>query len=225
MFFSLVNICVSFSELYITAKVVIAINHFLPHRVAIVLSITVVGYALVSLTTGVLLKSALHGLDNTFAVLDRVLDDEYEPPENDLASGSTRSLIKWDDIGSNGKRFVLYGPRPADITALLGREAKRPIRIYAGYNTGDSLKERAQIALDELKRVGGFKRSLLIIAVPTGTGWLDPSAVDTVEYLHTGDTAIVGLQYSYLPSWLTLLVEPQASSRAAKALFNAVYDH
>ena len=66
--------------LYITAKVVVAINHFLPHRVAIVLGATVVGYALVSLTTGVLLKSALHGLDDTFAVLDRVLDDEYERP-------------------------------------------------------------------------------------------------------------------------------------------------
>jgi len=211
--------------LYITARVVIAINHFLLHRVAIVLSITVVAYVLVSLATGVLLKSTLHGLDNTFAALGQVLDDQYEPPKNDLASGSTRSLIEWDDIGSNGKRFVLYGPRPADITTLLGREAKRPIRVYAGYNTGDSMKERAQIALDELKRIGGFKRSLLIIAVPTGTGWLDPSAVDTVEYLHAGDTAIVGLQYSYLPSWLTLLVEPQASSRAAKALFNAVYDH
>ncbi len=211
--------------LYITAKVVGAINRLLPHRVAIVLSLIVVGYALVSLTTGVLLKSALHGLDNTFAALDRVLDDQYEPPEDDLASGSTRSLIEWDDIGSNGKRFVLYGPRPADITTLLGREAKRPIRIYAGYNTGDSLKKRARIALDELKRVGGFERSLLIIAVPTGTGWLDPAAVDTVEYLHAGDTAIVGLQYSYLPSWLTLMVEPQASSRAAKALFDAVYGH
>ncbi|MFC1665023.1 alpha/beta hydrolase [Pseudomonadota bacterium] len=211
--------------LYITAKVVNAIARLLPHRVAIVLGLTVVGYVLVSIATGVLLKSALHGLDDTFAAMDRVLDDQYEPPIEDLASGSTRSLIEWDDIGRNGKRFVLYGPKQAEITTLLGREAKRPIRVYAGYNTGDSLKERARIALDELKRVGGFERSLLIVAAPTGTGWLDPAAVDTVEYLHAGDIAIVGLQYSYLPSWLTLMVDPQASSRAAKALFDAVYGH
>ncbi len=211
--------------LYITAKVVNSIARLLPRRVAIVLGLMVVGYAIVSLATGVLLRSTLHGLDNTFAALDQVLDDQYEPPEDDPASGSARSLIEWDDVGRNGKRFVLYGPRQADITTLLGREAKRPIRVYAGYNTGDSLKERARIALDELKRVGGFERSLLIVAVPTGTGWLDPAAVDTVEYLHAGDTAIVGLQYSYLPSWLTLMVEPQVSSRAAKAMFDAVYGH
>lgn len=211
--------------LFVAAKVVNAIARLLPRRVAIVLGLTVVGYTLVSLATGVLLKSALHGLDNTFAALDQVLDDEYQPPEDDLASGGTRSLIEWDDIGRNGKRFVLYGPTQADIKTLLGREAKRPIRVYAGFNTGDGLKERARIALDELIRVGGFERSLLIVAVPTGTGWLDPAAVDTVEYLHAGDTAIVGLQYSYLPSWLTLMVEPEASSRAGKAIFDAVYSH
>ena len=33
----------------------------------------------------------------------------------------------------------------------------------------------------------------------------------------SGDTAIVAMQYSYLPSWLTLMVEPEASSRAATA--------
>ncbi len=131
--------------LYITAKVVGAINRLLPHRVAIVLSLIVVGYALVSLTTGVLLKSALHGLDNTFAALDRVLDDQYEPPEDDLASGSTRSLIKWDDIGSNGKRFVLYGPRLADITTLLGREASHPDlrRVQHGRQPEEARPDRA----------------------------------------------------------------------------------
>jgi uncharacterized membrane protein len=211
--------------LFIAAKVINGIARLLPRRVAIVLGLAVVGYALVSLTTGVLLRSALHGLDNTFAALDRVLDDKYDPPEDDLASGSARSVISWDDIGRNGKRFVLYGPGQTDITKLLGREAKHPIRVYAGYNSGDGLEERARLVLDELKRIGGFERSMLIVAVPTGTGWLDPAAVDTVEYLHAGDTAIVGLQYSYLPSWLTLLVEPEASSRAAKAMFDAVYGH
>ena len=107
--------------LFIAAKVVNAFARLLPRRVAIVLGLTIVGYVLVSLATGVLLKSALHGLDNTFAALDRVLDDQYEPPEDDLAFGSTRSLIEWDDIGRNGKRFVLYGPRQADITTLFGR--------------------------------------------------------------------------------------------------------
>ena len=211
--------------LFIAAKIINAIARLLPRRVAIVLGLTVVGYTLVTLATGVLLRSALHALDDTFAALDRVLDEQYTPPEADLASGSAQSLISWDDIGRTGTRFVIYGPREEDITSLLERQAKHPVRVYAGYNTGDSLEERARIALNELIRVGGFDQSLLIVAVPTGTGWLDPAAVDTVEYLHQGDIAIVGMQYSYLPSWLTLLVEPEASSRAGKALFDAVYGH
>ena len=211
--------------LFITTKVVGAIARLLPQRVAIVLGSLVVVYAIVTLATGVLFKSILHGLDETFAALDQVLDDQYDPPEDNLASGSLRSVIAWDDIGRNGKRFVRHAPSQADISTLLGREAKHPIRVYAGFNTGEDLKERARIALEELKRVGGFERSLLIVAVPTGTGWLDPAAVNPVEYLHAGDTAIVGLQYSYLPSWLTLMVEPEASSRAAKALFAEVYGH
>ena len=45
----------------------------------------------------------------------------------------------------------------------------------------------------------------LIVVMPTGTGWIDPAAMDTVEYLHGGDVASVAIQYSYLTSWLSLL--------------------
>ena len=58
---------------------------------------------------------------------------------------------------------------------------------------------------------------------PTGTGWVPPTAVDTLEYLHAGDTAIVSMQYSYVPSWLTILVEPNRSIDAAQTLFDAIY--
>ena len=47
--------------------------------------------------------------------------------------------------------------------------------------------------------------------------------MDTLEYLHDGDTAIVGMQYSYLTSWISLLVEPGYGSDAARAMFRAVY--
>jgi uncharacterized membrane protein len=66
---------------------------------------------------------------------------------------------------------------------------------------------------------------VLVVATPTGTGWLDPGAVDTLEYLHAGDTAIASVQYSYLPSWITLLVEPTHSRESATALFDAIYEH
>jgi uncharacterized membrane protein len=178
-----------------------------------------------SFVDGFILKTSLHAMSETFDKLDRLLDDDYEPPQDDRASGSARSLIAWSEIGRNGKRFVAVGPTKEEIAALIGREAMRPIRVYAGLGTGETPEERARIALAELKRVGGFDRSTLIIATPTGTGWLDPSAVDPVEYIHAGDIATVTLQYSYLPSWLTLMVEPELAQRAAHALFDAVYGY
>ena len=81
------------------------------------------------------------------------------------------------------------------------------------------------LALAEMLRVGAFARKVLVVAVPTGTGWMDPAATDTLEYLHGGDTAIVAVQYSYLSSPLSLLVEPGYSARSGRALFRTVYRH
>ena len=210
---------------YGASRLVNVISRYLPRRVAIVLGGTIFVLFLMSFIDGVILKASLHIMDESFAAMNRLLDDEYEPPEDFRASGSAQSLIAWDDIGRNGKRFVTYGPTKKEIASAVGRDAMQPIRVYAGFDTGDTLKERAQIALAELKRIGGFDRSVLIIATATGTGWIDPSAVNPVEYIHAGDIATVTLQYSYLPSWLTLMVEPELSQQAAKALFKAIYGY
>jgi uncharacterized membrane protein len=66
---------------------------------------------------------------------------------------------------------------------------------------------------------------VLIVVTPTGTGWVDPAAIDSVEYLHNGAVASVALQYSYLASWLSLLVEPGYGAGAARALFNEIYGY
>ena len=206
-------------------KIIDAIAGLLPRRVSIVVGSIVFLGVFLFLVNGVILRATLSGLDESFAALNQVLDDQYDPPADPRASGSAESLIDWSDIGRNGKRFVADGPTKEEISMVTQREALQPIRVYAGFDTGESLEERAQIALDELLRVGGFQRSALIIATPTGTGWLDPSGVNTLEYLHAGDTAIVAMQYSYLPSWLTLLVEPSLARDAANALFNPIYTH
>jgi len=128
-------------------------------------------------------------------------------------------------IGKQGKIFLTSGPTQADIKEFHPHNVIRPIRVYVGIRSHNTPEERAKLALKELKRVGGFDRSVLVVATPTGTGWLDPSAVDTLEYLHGGDTATVSTQYSYLPSWITILVDPKRSIDSATALFNEIYAH
>ena len=51
---------------------------------------------------------------------------------------------------------------------------------------------------------------------------MDPQAADPLEYMHGGDTALVALQYSYLPSWVSFLVDQGKAADAGEALITAV---
>jgi uncharacterized membrane protein len=50
-----------------------------------------------------------------------------------------------------------------------------------------------------------------------------PEATDALELLHRGDTAIVGMQYSSLPSLLSVFLEAGLSSEAGSVLFDAIH--
>jgi uncharacterized membrane protein len=142
-----------------------------------------------------------------------------------LKTGSRASLLAWDELGRAGREFISSGPTSADLRAFSGKAAPEPIRVYVGLRAAETPEARASLALEELKRVGAFERSVLILVTPTGTGWVDPAAIDSVEYLHNGDVASAALQYSYLASWLSLLVEPGYGADAARALFKKIYAH
>ena len=201
------------------------LKRVLPRRVSHVLSVIVVGILLLMIANRIVAKQALNAADAVFLEIDGMVDEGIDPPTDARASGSSASLIAWDSIGRQGKHFVATGPTAEQLGSFSGREAVRPLRVYVGLGGGDTARERAKLALEELKRVGGFERSVLVVATPTGTGWLDPGAVDTLEFLHAGDTAIVSMQYSYLPSWITILVDPNRSKDAARSLFDEIYGH
>lgn len=178
-----------------------------------------------SAADGIIFRYALHAMDSSFQRLDALIDPDVAPPIDPLKTGSGASLMVWDELGRQGRQFVASGPAAKDIGAFFGGEAKEPLRVYVGLNSAKAARERAGLALEELKRVGGFERANLLIVVPTGTGWVDPAGLDTLEYLLKGDVASVAVQYSYLSSWLSLLVEPEYGSETANALFDAVYGY
>ncbi len=201
------------------------LQRYMPRRLAHFISAAIVIVGISLLANDVIARFALNAADQLFLEIDQIVDDGIEQPNDPLASGSSESLIEWDSIGRRGKHFVVNGPTQDGIATFLNRDALKPLRVYAGLASAETNDERADLALRELIRVGGFDRSILIVATPTGTGWLDPGAVDPVEYLHAGNTAIVTMQYSYLPSWLTILVDPTRSRDSATVLFDTVYDH
>jgi uncharacterized membrane protein len=201
------------------------IRQVVPRRVSYVVSTVLVVVVLILLANNVIARLALDAADRVFLQLDQIVDDGVEQPGDPMASGSAKSLVAWKTIGRFGKEFVSTGPTQQTISQFWGKESLQPLRVYVGLGARETARERAKLALEELIRVGGFQRSLLVVTTPTGTGWLDPGAVDTLEYLHGGDTAIVSMQYSYLPSWITILMEPDRSRDDARILFDEIYGH
>lgn len=222
---ALIVLLITRGLIYLGRKVSRQVNRILPRRVSIALATLIIIGVSASFIDGLIIKRTLVFADDIFATMDHIVDDDIE--EDVVFNGSIVKPVGliWEDVGRNGKRFFADGPGREEIEAFTGRPAKDPIRIYAGLNSGETPEERAAVALDQLIATGGFDRSVLVVATPTGTGWLDPAAVQPLAFLHQGDVSIVTSQYSYLPSWLTLMIDPDRSRVEAKALFNAVFAH
>ncbi|SMF58344.1 Uncharacterized membrane protein [Xaviernesmea oryzae] len=201
------------------------LSRAIPRRLSNVVGLLLAGALFWSIGQGILLRLALDAADASFREADALIEDDQPRPESALKTGSASSLIAWQGLGRQGRHFVASGPQAAEIGAFWGGAAQEPVRVYAGLNNAETSKERAALALRELVRQGGFDRSLLVVIVPTGTGWVDPAAIDTLEYLQRGDVASVAVQYSYLTSWLSLLFEPEQGEEAARDLFDAVYGY
>lgn len=198
--------------------------HRVPRRIAGILGLFAAFWLFWAAINDVLLTAALHRVDGIYQRLDAGIEPSMKAPTDPLKAGSSASLISWKDMGHQGRRYLALGPTAKDIAEVTG-SAKDPIRVYAGLNAADTPEERARLALEELKRVGGFERSVLILITPTGTGWVDPGAINSVEYLFGGDIASVAAQYSYLPSPIALMTEDAYGRESAEALFRAVYGH
>lgn len=200
-------------------------GRYVPDRISHLTGIIVAAVLFWSVIDGVLMTSLLRMADRSFQQLDALIDPALPRPTNPMQTGSAQSLITWEDLGRQGRLFVAGGPTAEDLSAYFATERPAPIRVYVGLNSAETAEQRARLALAELKRVGGFERSVLLLVTPTGTGWVDPWSQDTVEYLYRGDIATVAAQYSYLNSPLTLITAPDYGAEAAHVLFAEIYGH
>jgi uncharacterized membrane protein len=190
------------------------------------LSATIVVVLLVALTitllNGVVIKFTMRTLNNTFNSVNDEMSPNIAPPKSRLRSGGPESLASWESLGHQGRIFVKAGPSNNELTAFNGAPATEPIRAYAGLNSADGMRATAELAARELQRTGGLQRAVIAVAFTTGTGWINEAEADALEYMYNGNTAIVSMQYSFLPSWLSFLVDKENARRAGQALFEAV---
>ncbi len=201
------------------------VRRFIPRKVANAVGVLLAALLFWSIANNLLIRTVFRSLDSSFREFDALIEPERPQPTAPGKTGSTASLVRWDELGRAGREYVASGPTAADISAFTGRPAHDPIRVYVGLRGADTARERARLALEELKRQGGFERATLIVITPTGTGWIDPAAMDSIEYLLDGDVASVAVQYSYLNSPLSLLFQPEYGAQAARALFAEIYGY
>ncbi|MFT4014188.1 MAG: alpha/beta-hydrolase family protein [Paracoccus sp. (in: a-proteobacteria)] len=224
---------VVFLALFLTGKAIqglfdllrLRLARHIPAASANVLGLALATIIVVVLTRDGVVNQALQIADRSYVAAQHLTDPTAAPPGQDWQSGSAASLVDWDLMGKPGRDFVLNGPRAAAISGFTGRPAREPLRIYVGLAQDKSPETRARLALEEMRRVGAFDRKVLVVASPTGTGWMDPASYDALEYMQGGDVATVAVQYSYLQSPLALIFETDSGLEQATALMRLVYEH
>jgi uncharacterized membrane protein len=201
------------------------LDKVLPYKLSRLLGAVALGLFVWLVFTGVIENGFFAAANQIFAPRDTRTDEGVVQPESALKSGSPESTSDWDTLGRKGRSFVATGPTVDDINAYSGGGAIEPIRAYVGLKASSTIGGRAEVALAELIRTDAFEREILVVATTTGTGFLDAHAVDPLEYMYNGDTAIVGVQYSYLPSWISLLADKDVTRETSRIVFDEVHSY
>lgn len=137
-------------------------------------------------------------------------------------SGGPGSLIAWTSIGADGSSFIASGPTAAEIGAATGGSAVEPIRIFAPIADGRTQQQTLELVLGEMDRTHAWDRHAILVLTSTSTGFVNEWAAESFEYLLGGDTAIVTMQYSTLPSALALITARDQPPEVGRLLFDAV---
>ncbi len=198
------------------------LNRIAPPRVSAVVVVALLLALTIALLNGIVVRFAMTTINKTFAAVNDETDPKFPAPTSRLRSGGPQSLASWESLGHQGRVFVSAGPTVDELTKFNGRPAIEPIRAYAGLHSADGIEATAELAAEELRREGGLDRDVVAVATTTGTGWINEAEASALEYMYNGNSAIVSMQYSFLPSWLSFLVDKENARHAGQALFEAI---
>ena len=162
--------------------------------------------------------------------LDRDFMRGADRPTEPERSGSPASTVSWESMGRQGRATVAGGPRKRQIERVLGLSdgvAKEPIRIFIGLHGLDAKKSpdyaaMAEEAVAEMHRTGAFERGHIALMAGAGTGWVNDFHTSGFEFVTRGDSAIVSMQYSFLPSAYSYLADHESPVRSTRLLAKAI---
>jgi uncharacterized membrane protein len=195
-----------------------------PSRVHRTIAVVRLGVAVVLLSVAsVAIDVGLNLLISSYDTVNA--DASGQSPTNLGAnSGSPGSGTPWDTLGREGRFYVSNTMTPAAIQDITGRPAQTPVRVYVGMQQGATPQERTDLAVSELDRVDAWSRKYLVIFGVTGTGWVDPNAINALEATTGGDVTTVAVQYSAVPSWIGFVVDPETTVEQNRNTIDGVLD-
>jgi uncharacterized membrane protein len=199
-----------------------AAGHVLPKTIASLIAVVVVALATAWITDSVLFHRGMQAFAGVAAQVNTTPSGRAAPT-SPLRSGGPGSLESYGSLGFQGQMFVTSAPTPDEIMAATARGAIEPIRVYAGRTSDRTVADVADAVIAELQRTRAFDRRVLAVFTTTGTGWVDDWSAQSIEYLANGDSAIAAMQYSYLPSAMSMMTDRGTPREAGKALFDKVY--
>lgn len=201
------------------------LDRALPGRLARFLGGVALALVIWGLWSGVLVNGFFAAANQIFAPRDSSTDEGVTAPTSPLRSGSPESWVPWETLGRQGRNFVSSGPSLEELNAFHGGGAMESIRVYAGIKSAETVDGRARLVLDELIRTNAFDREVLVVATTTGTGFLEPNAMTALDYVTNGNVAVAGVQYSYLPSWISLLADQEEVSVTSQQVFDTIHGY
>ena len=123
--------------------------------------------------------------------------------------------------GLAGGLIVAGGPAVPAGAATAPDVPASPLLHYAHLDgRGDGA--RAAGLVTEWVRTGGLDRDAVVIAVPTGSGWVDGAAVEGARLRFGGSVRLLAMQYSDVPSWQAYLRSPDRAGESATTLLAEV---
>ncbi|MFC5814475.1 alpha/beta hydrolase [Nonomuraea harbinensis] len=198
------------------------LDRYVPHIVGHAIGGILVAFLIAVFFNDVLFSGFVAAMNNVSSVANESTQAGVRRPASPELSGGPRSLVGWQELGKEGRTFTGAALTPRELETFSGKPAEQPIRVYVGLESAPTPRARADLAVRELERTGAFERPVLAVLGTTGTGWVDPGLCEALEYMYNGDTATVAVQYSYLPSWVSFLVDRDRAAVAGRTLFDAV---
>ncbi|WP_238420012.1 alpha/beta-hydrolase family protein [Gordonia sp. 'Campus'] len=96
-----------------------------------------------------------------------------------------------------------------------------PGPVLRGVLTPDDFDRAAEQLVDDWVASGGQAARAVVLAVPTGSGWVDPAAVDGFAR-RFGDVRVITLPYADVPSWKAFVSDRSGASESAIATARAL---